>query len=63
MKEWLCVLMTACIYLYPAYREQEDREERERLRREGKPLPPELLQEGRYTCGCTGRGCGSHRHM
>lgn len=27
-------------------REQEDREERERLRKEGKPLPPELLREG-----------------
>jgi hypothetical protein len=45
-----------CCYFCPAHlvvcvcivchREQEDREERERLRKEGKPLPPELLREG-----------------
>lgn len=34
------------VFVCVCCREQEDREERERLRKEGKPLPPELLREG-----------------
>lgn len=46
-------------------REQEDREERERLRKEGKPLPPELLREGGLVAtaaaaACFFCGCGAH---
>jgi hypothetical protein len=57
---WACALPTHCAaasrvcpcMLLCTSREQEDREERERLRKEGKPLPPELLREGVCTFAC-----------
>lgn len=40
------VVLLGCLCVSLVCREQEDREERDRLRKEGKPLPPELLREG-----------------
>jgi hypothetical protein len=59
---WQCAgrVLLVCVF-----REQEDREERDRLRKEGKPLPPELLREGmqhrvRHAALAARSGCTGH---